>query len=71
MSDTPMQAEFGKGKRVTGADRERFAVQLAQQYGSGLAIRELAAIHGRSYGNVRMVLLEAGVTLRKRGGPHH
>lgn len=57
-----------KGQRVTGVDRERMAAQVAQAYAAGVSIRELAALHGRSYGFIHRVLHESGATVRSRGG---
>ncbi len=60
------QREFAPKQRITGTDRERFAVQLAEQYSSGMSVREIAKLHGRSYGNIHHVLTESGVVLRRR-----
>jgi len=61
-------AELSKGKRITGADRDRLAADLRKKYDSGKSIRELAAATGRSYGFVHRILSESGATLRGRGG---
>lgn len=61
-------AELPKGRRITGPDRDRLSADLKRRYEAGASIRELAADTGRSYGFVHRVLLEAGVTLRGRGG---
>ena len=42
---------------------------VADQYGAGVSIRELAKAAGLSFGLTRALLLEAGVKLRARGGP--
>jgi hypothetical protein len=65
--DTPV-ADLGKGRRVTGAERDKLAVDLKKKYESGTSIRALAASTGRSYGFIHRVLSESGVTLRGRGG---
>jgi len=57
----------GKGK-VTGVQRGKLAADLKKSYDSGVSIRTLAASTGRSYGFIRGILLEAGTTLRGRGG---
>jgi predicted transcriptional regulator len=57
-----------KGARITGADRTKLSVELKKAYDKGKSIRELADLHGRSYGFVHRVLSESGVTLRGRGG---
>ena len=61
-------AELTKGRRVTGGERSKLANELKKKYNSGASIRELAESTGRSYGFVRRVLSESGVTLRGRGG---
>ena len=61
-------AALPKGRRITGAERDRLATDLKKRYESGASIRELAADTGRSYGFVHRVLLDAGATLRGRGG---
>jgi Helix-turn-helix domain len=65
--DTPV-ADLGKGRRVTGAERDKLAVELKKKYESGTSIRTLAESTGRSYGFVHRVLSESGATLRGRGG---
>ena len=54
--------------RLTGPFRTAAAEDLADLYLQGATIRSLAARTGRSYGGTRALLLEAGVTLRTRGG---
>lgn len=61
-------AELSKGRRITGADRDKLAADLRKKYDSGKSIRELAASTGRSYGFVHRILSESGATLRGRGG---
>jgi len=58
-----------KGKRITGADRDKVAAELRKQYYAGQSIREIAASTGRSYGFVHRALSETGTVLRGRGGP--
>jgi hypothetical protein len=65
--DTPV-ADLGKGRRVTGAERDKLAGELKKKYESGTSIRTLAESTGRSYGFVHRVLSESGATLRGRGG---
>jgi predicted transcriptional regulator len=57
-----------KGARITGTDRTKLSAELKKAYDKGKSIRELADLHGRSYGFVHRVLSESGVTLRGRGG---
>ncbi len=61
-------AELGKGKRITGDDRNSLAGDLRKRYDAGESIRLLAASTGRSYGFVHRLLSESGATLRSRGG---
>lgn len=61
-------AEIAKGRRVTGAERDKLAADLKKKYTGGASIRELAASTGRSYGFIHRVLSESGVSLRGRGG---
>jgi hypothetical protein len=59
---------IAKGRRVTGADRDKLTRDLVSQYKSGASIRELAAQTSRSYGFIHRILKDAGVQLRGRGG---
>ncbi len=61
-------AELGKGRRVTGTERDKLAESLKKKYAAGRSIRELASESGRSYGFVHRILSESGVALRGRGG---
>jgi len=61
-------AALPKGRRITGAERERVAVDLRRRYEAGVSIRALASEYGRSYGFIHRVLVDSGVTLRGRGG---
>jgi hypothetical protein len=54
--------------RPTHAERTKLKAGLKEQYGKGKTIRELADVHGRSYGFVHQVLSESGATMRARGG---
>lgn len=58
----------GKGRKVTGAQRDKLAADLKKAYESGVSIRTLAEGTGRSYGFVHRILTEAGVAMRTRGG---
>lgn len=60
--------ELGKGRRVSGNERDKLAGDLKKKYAAGASIRDLAAQTGRSYGFVHRVLSESGATLRGRGG---
>ena len=61
-------AALSKGRRITGAERDRLAADLTKRYMAGASMREPASDTGRSYGFVHRVLVDAGVTLRGRGG---
>lgn len=61
-------AEWTKGRRITGVDRQRLSKELRRRYESGESIRDLAEETGRSYGFVHRVLSESGARLRGRGG---
>ena len=61
-------AELGKGRRVSGGERDTLATDLKKRYAAGASIRELAASTGRSYGFVHRILSESCASLRGRGG---
>ena len=61
-------AELGKGRRVSGSERDKLAADLTKKYVAGASIRDLADSTGRSYGFVHRLLSENGVALRGRGG---
>jgi hypothetical protein len=61
-------AELGKGRRVSGGERDKLASDLSKRYNAGASIRDLAESTGRSYGFVHRLLSENGVNLRGRGG---
>lgn len=55
-------------RRLRGEERVRVARQLAQEYAAGSSIRGVASGADLSYGTARLLLLEAKVSLRRRGG---
>ncbi|MFK0296461.1 helix-turn-helix domain-containing protein [Streptomyces sp. NPDC090442] len=57
-----------KGKRITGAARDKLAAEIMKEYEGGASIRAIAASLGRSYGFVHGILVEGGAILRDRGG---
>lgn len=63
-----MTKKLAKGSRITGQARSDLTPQLVRRYEAGESIRSIADGIGRSYGFVHGVLVEAGVTLRGRGG---
>jgi hypothetical protein len=56
------------GTRLTGETRTKTRTRAAELYVQGCTIQSVARQIGRSYGNTRTLLLEAGVRLRKPGG---
>lgn len=63
-----MSTKLPKGSRITGEGRDDLAKSLVGRYERGESIRSMADDIGRSYGFVHGVLVEAGVTMRTRGG---
>ena len=57
-----------KGKRLTEVEQRTLLEQLRPRYEAGSSIRELAEETGRSYGSINRLLVQGGVTMRKRGG---
>jgi hypothetical protein len=51
--------------------RAELHAALKAAYLAGASIRDLAAEHDLAFGTARSLLLEAGVTLRPRGGANH
>ncbi|ORB72220.1 helix-turn-helix domain-containing protein [Mycobacterium scrofulaceum] len=51
--------------------REQLLFELRNAYEGGASIRTLVASTGRSYGSIHSMLLQAGTTMRARGGPNH
>jgi transposase len=56
------------GVPVTGEDRARLRRKAAQLYRAGLSIRAVMDELDLSYGRVHLLLVEAGVEFRPRGG---
>jgi hypothetical protein len=52
--------------RVTGEERELLHRDLKKDYDAGASIRDLAEKYDLSFGLARVLLLEAGVTMRTR-----
>lgn len=65
---SPASPALGRGSRIVGEQRSRLSTEMAGRYADGESIRAIAADLGRSYGWVQMLLKEAGVELRARGG---
>jgi hypothetical protein len=60
--------QIKKGARITGTARDELTVEVVKKYDNGASIRQLAEDTGRSFGFVHRLLVDAGVTLRGRGG---
>lgn len=60
--------DYKPGIQLVGEAREKTRQRAAQHYAAGLSIRAISRALGRSYGGTRALLLEAGVTMRARGG---
>jgi hypothetical protein len=59
-----MMAANPRSYRITGAERDKLAVDLVKRYQAGESIRALAEATGRSYGFIHRILIESGVSLR-------
>jgi transposase-like protein len=59
-----------KVPRIGTEERDKLAAGAADMYRGGYPIRDICTISGYSYGLVRRLLIEAGVTFRPRGGNH-
>jgi hypothetical protein len=57
-----------QGAHIKGDQRNQLRQKAKDWYLQGCTIQSTAARIGRSYGNTRLLLLEAGVELRPRGG---
>ncbi|MCP2337353.1 helix-turn-helix domain-containing protein [Actinomadura rupiterrae] len=55
-------------ERVNGDARQALREVLRERYEAGATIRQLQDATGRSYGSIHLLLKEAGVTFRSRGG---
>lgn len=55
-------------RRIVGEQRQAWTAALTDRYRSGESIRTIMRSTGRSYGFVRALLAEGGVTFRPRGG---
>jgi hypothetical protein len=60
--------DYTTGLILTGDARQQAREQAADLYAQGCTIRSVARQIGRSYGGTRVLLLEAGVQPRGRGG---
>ncbi|MFB6955513.1 helix-turn-helix domain-containing protein [Streptomyces sp. NPDC056309] len=58
---------MARNEALTGEDRRIVAAEFAELYRANHSIRAIAERTSRSYGGVRALLVEAGVTFRSRG----
>lgn len=59
---------MGMAKAMGAKERKANVDYCIAAYAEGASIQELADTIGRSYGTVHKLLVDAGVTLRPRGG---
>ncbi len=73
MADPPEGIEFPLDhyRHISPAYYEQLAYWLADEYDNGRSIRDLAKQTGRSYGAIRRMLINAGVTLKSQGGARY
>lgn len=57
-----------QGAHIKGDQRDQLKRKAVELYLQGCTIASTGRQIGRSYGNTRILLLEAGVKLRPRGG---
>lgn len=67
MRETTVQSGT-QSRAARGRDRAALARYLVERYADGASLMRLSADTGRSFGHVRKLLLDSGVTLRPRGG---
>jgi hypothetical protein len=56
------------GEQLRGSERAVLSRYLVERYAAGESLMRLAQDTGRSFGHVRRLLMDAGVTMRPRGG---
>ena len=66
--DTGEQLLGGTRRSGRGSDRAVLSRYLVERYAAGESLMRLAEDTGRSFGHVRRLLIDAGVTMRPRGG---
>lgn len=57
-----------ESRAARGRDRAALACYLVERYAAGESLMRLSEDTGRSFGHVRKLLIDSGVTLRPRGG---
>lgn len=60
--------DYTPGITLRGEARDKVRQRAAQHYAAGLSIRAISRALGRSYGGTHVLLVEADVTFRPRGG---
>jgi Mor family transcriptional regulator len=55
-------------RRISGEERARLGKEVVEKYNAGASIRQLAKQTRWSYGLIRRMLIESGVTFRPPGG---
>ncbi len=60
--------DYKPGTQLTGQARQTTRQKAADLYTQGCTIRSIARQIGRSYGGTHVLLVEAGVQRRARGG---
>lgn len=66
----PPRVTRRKYQQLPRCERQRLQETAATAYARGDSIRAIAAAIGYSYATTHQILIDAGVTLRKRGGPN-
>jgi hypothetical protein len=57
-----------KGRHVKGAEQAAWTRNLVARYDAGESIRNLVTASGRSYRNIRDLLIAGGAAIRTRSG---
>lgn len=60
--------DYKPGTQLTGQARDKVRAEAARLYDAGMTVDAVAEAIGRSHGGTHALLVEAGVTFRKRGG---
>jgi hypothetical protein len=64
----PAAGHVNRLPKLAGAERQRTAAAMRQDYEYGLTLRQVATKYRRSIGGTRTLLLEAGTVFRPQGG---
>jgi uncharacterized protein YoaH (UPF0181 family) len=60
--------DYRPGIVLTGEDRQKARDKAAELYAQGMSVRAVSEAIGRSHGGTLVLLHEAGVQMRPRGG---